>query len=430
MLNQVGIKILLVSDHYPPFIGGAHRQTQLLGRELRKRGHTVHVATVWHPGLPELEDDAGIHVHRLKQLRTSLTFLVKQGQQHQPPFPDPVTVIALRRLIDHFKPDVIHSYGWFTYSCAVALWGKEIPLLVSGRDYAYGCTTRTLVERGQKLCTGPELYKCLLCAGEYYGRPKGWAGVLGVFVGRKLLKRKVTGVHSISTYIQRILHRDLLGVHSGFENGSRLAADVIIPSFKEDQGEQKPISKAEMEGFLGQLPDKPFILFVGALRLVKGLAQLLKAYESLRSAPPLVLIGTVENDTPRHFPPGTYVLENFPHAAVMAAWERSLFGVVPSLWPEPLGSVVYEGMSKGKAVIGTKPGGHTDMIIDRETGLLVPLGDVPALQRAMQTLIDQPELRERYGQAALERAQMFTAGKAVPRFEQVYLDLAQLKGGT
>ena len=47
------MKILLVSDSYPPFIGGAHRQTQLLGQELHRRGHQVSVATVWSRGLPE-----------------------------------------------------------------------------------------------------------------------------------------------------------------------------------------------------------------------------------------------------------------------------------------------------------------------------------------------------------------------------------------
>jgi len=153
---------------------------------------------------------------------------------------------------------------------------------------------------------------------------------------------------------------------------------------------------------------------------VKGINQLLEAYARLASPPPLVLIGTFEFDSPREFPPGVIVLENLPHHAVMAAWERCLFGVIPSLWPEPLGSVVYEGMSRGKAVIGTAPGGHTDMIVHGETGLLVPSGDVDALTQAMTELIDQAELRERLGNAARERARLFTASVAVPQFERFY----------
>jgi glycosyltransferase involved in cell wall biosynthesis len=171
------------------------------------------------------------------------------------------------------------------------------------------------------------------------------------------------------------------------------------------------------------------MLFVGALRLVKGLKPLLAAYERLEAPPPLVLIGTVEADTPRAFPPGAVVLEKFPHAAVMAAWDRCLFGVLPSLWPEPLGSVVYEGMSRGKAVIGTTPGGHTDMIVEGESGYLVPAGDVPALAAAMRRLLAQPELREKFGRAGRARARLFTAEVAVPHFEQVYRRLVTEASG-
>ena len=64
-----------------------------------------------------------------------------------------------------------------------------------------------------------------------------------------------------------------------------------------------------------------------------------------------------------------------------------MFGVAPSLWPEPFGSVVHEGMSRGRALIGTTPGGHADMIEHGVTGLLVPAGDAAALREAMRSLI-------------------------------------------
>jgi len=150
----------------------------------------------------------------------------------------------------------------------------------------------------------------------------------------------------------------------------------------------------------------------------------------MNGKPLLVLVGTIEFDSPREFPPGVIVLRDFPHDAVMAAWERCLFGVVPSLLPEPLGSVVYEGMSRGKAVIGTRPGGHSDMIIPGETGLLVPAGDVQALTQAMNDLIEQPALRERFGRAAQERARFFTASIAVPQFERFYQLLIDRSAGS
>jgi glycosyltransferase involved in cell wall biosynthesis len=412
----MGLKILLVSDHYPPFIGGAHRQTQLLAHELQQRGHEVNVATVWSGGLPEVEDDAGVRVFRLKQLRTWLPGVVNdRKQRHQPPFPDPITVAGLRRLIRRFKPDVVHAYGWFSYSSALALLGTNIPLLISARDYGYSCATRTLVYHGEQVCNGPALQKCLGCAADLYGAPKGWLAALGVLMGRSLLKHKVRGIHSISAYVQAIMRRDFLG-----DDRTNAIAEAIIPSFREDDADQHGNDDAQTQSYLDRLPAEKFILYVGALRRVKGVSQLLTAYARLAAPPPLVLIGTFESDSPREFPPGVVVLENVPHRAVMAAWERSLFGVIPSLWPEPLGSVVYEGMSRSKAVIGTTPGGHTDMIVPGETGLLVPAGDIDALTQAMTDLIDQAELRERLGTAAKERSRLFTASVAVPQFERFY----------
>lgn len=419
----MSLRILLVSDHYPPFIGGAHRQTQLLGKELQKRGHTVNVATVWQPGLPVQQDDHGVLVHRLKDLRTALTVQAEdKKQRHHPAYPDPITSWGLRRVIEKFQPDVIHAYGWFTYSVAAALTGKEIPLLISGRDYAYGCPTRTLVRHGQELCNGPAHNNCLACAAQLYGVPKGWAAVVGSKLGNVLLRRKVNGVHSISTYVQEMVRRDFLGTTQPD------LPEVIIPSFRESVDEERYSADPAVQPYLDRLPGEPFILFVGALRRVKGVYQLLEAYQRLAHAPPLVLIGTREADSPQSYPAGVYVLPNFPHRAVMAAWEHALFGVIPSLWPEPLGSVVYEGMSRGKALIGTKPGGHTDMLIEGQTGLLVSPGDVDGLTQAMQTLIAQPDLRVQLGQAARTHAQQFTAAVSVPRFEEFYQRLLTMAG--
>ncbi len=114
----------------------------------------------------------------------------------------------------------------------------------------------------------------------------------------------------------------------------------------------------------------------------------------------------------------------------MAAWGRCLFAVLPSLLPEPFGTVVCEAMSCGKAVIGTEPGGHSDIIVHGETGFLVPAGNVPALVRAMETLITEPVLRERLGAAGRLRAQRFIPETAIARFERIYEDLAAERRGS
>jgi glycosyltransferase involved in cell wall biosynthesis len=105
---------------------------------------------------------------------------------------------------------------------------------------------------------------------------------------------------------------------------------------------------------------------------------------------------------------------------VMASWERCLFGVVPSKMPEPLGVVALEAMSRGKAVVASATGGIPDMVVDGETGLLFPPGDVQALRAAMQRLIDEPDLRARLGAAAFERVTRFTADAVMPAYEELY----------
>ena len=410
------MRILLVSDHYPPFIGGAHRQAQLLAQSLAARGHVVTVATNWHGGLPRREESDGVVVHRVRQMRTAVRALVRDRRERQsPPFPDPVTVRELRHVITATRPDIIHAYGWMAFSLALALVGRRIPLLVSARDYGYFCATRTFLHRGRP-CSGPAPLKCLACSGEYYGRPKGWVAAAGVAACRPLLMRKATAVHSVSTYM-----RDVARAHMTGRRGQAL--EMTIPSFQGVASDDPRIDDPRVTAYLERLPAQPFILFVGPFRKIKGLEILFDAYARLESPPPLVLIGMPGHDAPQAFPEGAVVLTNAPHAAVLGAWDRAMFGVMPSLWPEPYGAVVAEALSRGRPVIGTRIGGHAD-ILDESCGLLVPQGDPEALAGAMRTLIDDPQRREAMGLAARAHAQQFTAAAVLPRFEQAYRDLA------
>jgi len=413
------MRILIVTDSYPPLIGGATRAAQQLSQQLVQRGHDVSVATAWQRGLPEQGDDAGVRVYRLRDLTSRVPWVSADPHRHTPPpFPDPEAVWRFRRLIRQVQPDVVYAYGWLAYSCAAALLGTKIPFLLSARDYGNICALRTLVRHGQ-ICDGPATMKCLQCASGFYGVPKGVAAVAGVFGGRALLRWKMCGLQSCSSYVQGLMHRYLLGRCASSPDNDGIP-DRVIPDFRQDTEAGVPDRE-----ILGQLPAAPYILFVGALRVIKGLEPLLAAYERLEAPPPLVLIGTRAPDTPRAFPMGVTVLHDVPHVTVMAAWERALFGVAPSILPEPFGNVLHEAMSKGKAVIGTTPGGMVDIIVAGETGLLVPAGDVEALTAAMRQMIDDAALRERMGRAGRERARLFTAEAVMPRFEALFDKIMQ-----
>ncbi|MBA2556913.1 MAG: glycosyltransferase, partial [Chloroflexi bacterium] len=105
-------RILMASDFYAPFIGGAERQVELLSKELIGRGHTVHVATMWHDGLPELDDDEGVTLHRLKALTTRVPWFSKDpNRRYHPPFPDPAMAWGIRKLVRKTRPDLVHAHG-------------------------------------------------------------------------------------------------------------------------------------------------------------------------------------------------------------------------------------------------------------------------------------------------------------------------------
>jgi glycosyltransferase involved in cell wall biosynthesis len=419
----MGLRILLASDFYPPFIGGAELQVQVLGRELVRRGHRVDVVTVWHEGLPREEDDHGVSVHRLEGLMTRVPWFSSDPKRRfHPPFPDPGIGWGVRRLVRQSHPDLVDASGWIAYSCAAALVGTGVPLILSVRDYGYSCAIRTLLHHDQ-VCGGPGPRKCLECATGRFGLSKALVAVGGVYSGRPLLTRTTAATRSVSNFVRDIVSRDFLsrGAHR------RRSTNITIPDVVRSHPGNGPSAEDnadDTEGFLDQLPTTPYILFVGALQLHKGLGPLLAAYATLDSAPPLVLIGSVWPDTPASFPPGVVVMRDIPHPCVMAAWERCLFGVAPSVWPDPLPGVVREAMSKGKPVVGTRIGGIPDMVEDGETGLLVEPGDVAALASAMARLIAAPELRQRMGHAAGESALRYTAEAVLPRVEALYVEIA------
>src|SRR5438874_13443104 len=103
------MRVLLASDFFPPFIGGAELQTRVLARGLASRGHSVNVATVWHTGLPEREVEPAFELHRLHGLATSVPWFSSDPKRRfHPPMPDPLLTSGLRHLMERFQPDVIH----------------------------------------------------------------------------------------------------------------------------------------------------------------------------------------------------------------------------------------------------------------------------------------------------------------------------------
>ena len=99
--------------------------------------------------------------------------------------------------------------------------------------------------------------------------------------------------------------------------------------------------------------------------------------------------------------------------------------VMPSL-SEGLGTSLLDAMAASKATVATNTGGIPEVVVDGETGLLVPPRDHHALAHAIATLLKDQPRRERMGAAGLERVQrMFSAERMVEKTLEVYRDLSK-----
>ncbi|HEU4804910.1 MAG TPA: glycosyltransferase family 4 protein [Nitrobacter sp.] len=403
------MRILLLSQFYPPVIGGEERHVRNLAAALAQRGHHVIVGTTMHPGSPEIESDGAVRVHRLRGTLQRLSALHADSERrHAPPFPDPELVLALKRLCARERPDIVHAHNWIYASFLPVKPLSGARLVVTLHDYGLVCAKKNLMHLGEHLCSGPTLTKCLSCAARHYGTVKATVTTLGnmgsSFAARHMVDRFIPVSHAVAR------NTGLAGSDTPYE---------VIPNFvPDDVGLPGPEDPR-----LDQLPADGFILFVGDMMRLKGIDVLLKAYAGLQRAPPLILIGRRAPDTPAEFPPNVHALGTWPHSAIMHAWRRSLFGVLPSVGPEACATVIMEAMACGKAIVATDTGGMPDLVDAGETGFLVPTGDAHALREAMQRLLDDRALLARLGATSLARVDRLKANAVVTRIEQVYREV-------
>jgi glycosyltransferase involved in cell wall biosynthesis len=410
------MRILMISQFYPPILGGIERHVKSLSKALAARGHQVAVATLWHPGQPEFEMDGTVKIFRLHSSLERFANLFSSDRLHAPPFPDPKVMLSLRKVIRMEQPEIIHAHNWMVHSfLPLKKWSKA-RLVMTLHDSEIRCVQMRMMYMDRELCSGPGPIKCLRCAAHHYGPVVGLTTLAGNQVMKGFQFAAVDRFLPVSTAIS---------VANGFPSNPRTQGKTqVIPNFIPDcTADVVAEDNQENEQLLAALPRQPYILQAGDLAADKGILVLLEAYRGLRDAPPLVLIGRRLPETPRELPPNVTILESLPHEQVMMAWRRSLFGTVVSINIDASPTVTLEAMISGKAVIGSRIGGIVDQVVDGETGLLVPPGDTAALCAAMQRLIENPEVRERMGAAGRVRVAEFQAKTVVHNIEKVYQSL-------
>lgn len=88
---------------------------------------------------------------------------------------------------------------------------------------------------------------------------------------------------------------------------------------------------------------------------------------------------------------------------------------------EGLGTSLLDAMAAARPVVATTAGGIPEVVVDGETGILVPPRDHEAMASAIVRLLKDPDLRQRMGHAGLVRARRrFTAERMVQETLRVY----------
>jgi len=372
-----------------------------LSGKLVEHGAEVAVATLDYPGAAPLEEVDGYTVHRLSGVTKHLRrFATDAGHYFHPTVPDPTLVRALSRLVADFRPDIIHAHGWILESCVALRIPRDTALVMTMHEYGVSCVKKTYTQTPTGCPTGPGMPRCIACARSMYGLPK--AALLA------------TGLRAMWP-----LHRRVdrwLAISQAVADNNRVALNTtddridIVPTFVPDGIGALASTPLELE-----LPERPFLLFVGAMGPHKGIDVLLEARRRMRDPAPLVVLGAPRADEPALSDPGVTVHRNVKHPQVMATWAAAAVGVVPSVWPEPLGQVAVECLAAGTPAVVTATGGLGEVVRDGVEGLLVPPGDVAALAAALDRLMADATLRAELGANGPARAREYEVSSIIPR---------------
>ncbi len=177
-------------------------------------------------------------------------------------------------------------------------------------------------------------------------------------------------------------------------------------------------------------PTRPTVVFVGRITRQKGLPYFLRAARHLPADAQIVLCAgapdtkeiSIEVDglvrSLQQERSGIVFIERMlPHEELRAILDAADVFITPSVY-EPLGIVNLEAMAMGLPVVGTDTGGIPDVIVDGETGYLIPIvqkhdgtGTPISAERfqadiaeRVTRLLEDPALAHTMGQAGLARA--------------------------
>jgi glycosyltransferase involved in cell wall biosynthesis len=325
-----------------------------MARAAREAGFEVHVTTNVTKGAEAIEAE-GFVLHRIPFRRGSLS-----------PFAAIPTLLGIRRVEKEIKPDVVHHSGLqcCVYGSAAAL-GKRFPMVnaITGLGYIFtSANWRTRLLR------------------------QGMVWVLPWLLNRK---------HSV-VLVQNPSDRETL-----LTLGIKPARMTLIPGSGVDTDTLRPLPEPEGPITVG---------FAGRLLVDKGIRALVSAHSILRSLGHdfnLIIAGSPDPANPTSVSlneveqwirrPGITWIGHIDD--IKSLWQRCHLAVLPS-HREGLPVSLLEAAACGRPLVATDAPGCREIVLEDNTGLLVPIEDPTALAQAIMRLAESPELRARYGKSA------------------------------
>jgi len=399
------MKIILVSSLLiPRSIGGIEILTVLTAKALTKRGHQV---TIYTGGPEKRRKEDGVMIREIKELVLPL---------HLKSFLMPFYSWRLRKRLekekDFLMADIINAVDLDSI-VALAGWEKiKEKLVVTIQDYGLVCANGLLLY-GQEICPNYcHQGKGFLCLNK---RKISWLKKFYLQLAYsfrkqqrdKKIKRLNWGIcvsHFVADKIKKY--------------NSDLSIQVIGNCLPEEWWKIKSQREKEID-----------ILYVGRLESFKGTGVALQALKEVlvKKQLKVIFVGTGRVEEYRQMAQKMGLTEKITFTGgvdfqkMRDFYQKAKVVLVPSVWPEPCGRVIIEGMFFGGVVISTNQGGTPELIIHGKNGLLVPPGNSGKLAQTILWLFNRPERIEKIVRYASSYAhQSFKQGSLALKYERFY----------
>lgn len=304
--------------------------------------------------------------------------------------------LSLRQLLKRERPDIAHLhivYHQLTMSVVDELATAGVPIVMTLHDYKIGCPAYVLYR------DGAPCYECASGATAGVVRHKC---VKGSRAASLLAGAEAMVAHRLGKY-EKV---DMYVCPSRFAGDIAIGAGVdpgrvrVIPNFLPDEEVREPVSV---------LAESPEFFFAGRLEEVKGVGELLEAFEMDSEELGTLVVAGAGGDLEPRVRLVAEQAKNIDYRGRLARGDAlqqlrgSRAAVLPSRWNENNPMSILEARSLGIPVIVSDRGGLPEMVTNGVDGLVVRAGDIAGLRKAIATLANDPELARRFGAAGHER---------------------------